>query len=294
MQRTDLALEARETVKGSGEVEGVTFQQTWNEKGTVKISTVKILNESGCKKLGKSMGTYVTMEMEEANFSDVETCLAQELYKMAGNIKSCLVVGLGNRDITPDALGPMTVDQILVTRHLEKEFGKKYLQKYGWNNVEAIVPGVMAKTGLEVQEIVQGIVERTKPDVIFSIDALAARSVQRLYKTIQLTDTGISPGAGVGNNRKELSKKTLGVPVIAIGVPTVVDAETIVADYLEEGLIRMEISESEATEFFDTIRNEKMKGMFMAGRDVDQSVGKMSVILSKGLNRYLGTVKIKE
>ena len=198
------------------------------------------------------------------------------------------VLGLGNREITPDALGPLTVDKVIATRHLVREFGIKMKEKYKLLEVQALAPGVMAQTGIEIQEIVRGVVEKTKPDVVLVIDALAARSIHRLGKTIQLTDTGISPGAGVGNNRKELNQSTLGVEVIAIGVPTVVDAETIVEDYMEVGLEKSSLTMQEKEQFMCQFKNEKMKGMFMTGQDVDQRVKRMSKIISMALNEFTG------
>ena len=166
-------------------------------------------------------------------------------------------------------------------------------KKYHFSEAQALAPGVMAQTGMEMQEIVKGIVDKTTPDIVFVVDALAARSMHRLGRTIQLTDTGISPGAGVGNNRKELNRRTLGVDVIAIGVPTVVDAETIVEDYMEAGLEKSDLTAQEKKQFMQHIKNEKMKGMFMTGQDVDQKVRRMSRVLSDALNQFTGAEILK-
>ena len=141
-----------------------------------------------------------------------------------------LVVGLGNREVTPDALGPRVVDNLFITRHIVKEYGKYAFGEKNVNRISSIVPGVMAQTGMESLEIIHGIIDETKPDLVIVIDALAARSTKRLNRTIQVTDTGINPGSGVGNHRHGLNKKSLGIPVISIGIPTVVDAATIVND----------------------------------------------------------------
>lgn len=292
MKRTDLALEAKEAIKGEQEIEGVTLKR--EEKDGVTVATLEIRTDAGSKTMGKEKGTYITVELEEENEEAVIRELVQQMKQLSGGKNDkCFILGLGNREITPDALGPLTIDKVLVTRHLIREFGSEMKKKYHFSEAQALAPGVMAQTGMEMQEIVKGIVDKTAPDIVFVVDALAARSMHRLGRTIQLTDTGISPGAGVGNNRKELNRRTLGVDVIAIGVPTVVDAETIVEDYMEAGLEKSDLTAQEKKQFMQHIKNEKMKGMFMTGQDVDQKVRRMSRILSDALNQFTGAEILK-
>lgn len=292
MKRTDLALEAKEAIKGEQEIEGVALKR--EEKDGVTVATLEIRTDAGSKTMGKEKGTYITVELEEENEEAVIRELVQQMKQLSGGKNDkCFILGLGNREITPDALGPLTIDKVLVTRHLIREFGSEMKKKYHFSEAQALAPGVMAQTGMEMQEIVKGIVDKTAPDIVFVVDALAARSMHRLGRTIQLTDTGISPGAGVGNNRKELNRCTLGVDVIAIGVPTVVDAETIVEDYMEAGLEKSDLTAQEKKQFMQHIKNEKMKGMFMTGQDVDQKVRRMSRVLSDALNQFTGAEILK-
>lgn len=292
MKRTDLAVEAKEAIKGEKEIKGVALKR--EEKDGVTVATLEIRTDEGSKTMGKEKGTYITVELEEENEEAVIRELVQQMRQLSGGKNDrCFILGLGNREITPDALGPLTIDKVLVTRHLIREFGSEMKKKYHFSEAQALAPGVMAQTGMEMQEIVKGIVDKTAPDIVFVVDALAARSMHRLGRTIQLTDTGISPGAGVGNNRKELNRRTLGVDVIAIGVPTVVDAETIVEDYMEAGLEKSDLTAQEKKQFMNHIKNEKMKGMFMTGQDVDQKVRRMSRILSDALNQFTGAEILK-
>lgn len=292
MKRTDLAVEAKEAIKGEKEIKGVALKR--EEKDGVTVATLEIRTDEGSKTMGKEKGTYITVELEEENEEAVIRELVQQMRQLSGGKNDrCFILGLGNREITPDALGPLTIDKVLVTRHLIREFGSEMKKKYHFSEAQALAPGVMAQTGMEMQEIVKGIVDKTTPDIVFVVDALAARSMHRLGRTIQLTDTGISPGAGVGNNRKELNRRTLGVDVIAIGVPTVVDAETIVEDYMEAGLEKSDLTAKEKKQFMHHIKNEKMKGMFMTGQDIDQKVRRMSRILSDALNQFTGAEILK-
>ncbi|MEF9946378.1 MAG: GPR endopeptidase, partial [Lachnospiraceae bacterium] len=209
-----------------------------------------------------------------------------------------LVVGLGNRQVTPDALGPYVVDNLSITRHIVKEYGKYAMGEDQMNLVSAIVPGVMAQTGMETLEIIKGIVKETNPDLIVAVDALAARNSKRLNRTIQIADTGIHPGSGVGNHRQGLTKQTLGVPVIGIGVPTVVDAATIVNDTMENFIEALETSEMlkgvgvvlkgyNATEKYELIKeliSPHLNGMFVTPKDIDETVKRISYTISEGLN----------
>lgn len=241
--RTDLAVEARdmyvEKEQTQTEVKGVIFKERVQDG--IKISYVDI-DEVGAKQLGKRAGSYVTIYADGVKLQDTErqklasNILAKEIRSLLekNNIPKNaegLIVGLGNWNVTPDALGPMTVEKIMVTSHLFKLQYETVSE--GYRPVAAITPGVMGVTGLETSDIVRGIVEKANPDFVIAIDALASRSIERVNETIQISDSGINPGSGVGNTRKELSKKTLGVPVFAIGVPTVVDAVTITSDTID-------------------------------------------------------------
>ncbi len=244
--RTDLAVEAREMVieeqkesVSSENIEGVIVKE--REVRGVKVSSVEI-TEQGAMTIGKKKGMYLTLETLGIRQHDtelqqvVEEVFAKELSEFIKQLgisddASCLVVGLGNWNVTPDALGPMAVENLLITKHLFDLQPENVAE--GFRSVSAISPGVMGITGIETSDIIFGVVEKTKPDFIIAIDALAARSIQRVNSTIQISDTGIHPGSGVGNKRKELSQETLGIPVIAIGIPTVVDAVSITSDTID-------------------------------------------------------------
>ncbi|GGH84913.1 spore protease [Pullulanibacillus pueri] len=242
--RTDLAIEAREILEEKEttkppEIKGVTIQE--EEIEGIKLTRMKI-DADAADRIGKKPGHYLTYEVQGIRKQDTEL---QEVVErvfaktFAAFIEehhipeeaSCLVVGLGNRHVTPDALGPHAIENILVTKHLFAL--QPYRVQEGYRPVSAISPGVMGITGIETSDIILGVIEKTKPDFIIAIDALASRSIERINATIQVSDTGIHPGSGVGNNRKELSIDTLGIPVFAIGIPTVVDAVTITSDTLD-------------------------------------------------------------
>jgi spore protease len=248
--RTDLAIEAREMVleKKAGtvqqeenlsQIEGVIIKE--KDIDDIKVSLVEISGQ-GEKELGKKAGRYLTIEVQGIRSQDsnlqqkVEEIFANEFANfLAGTginkTDSCLVVGLGNWNVTPDALGPLVCENLLVTRHLF-ELQPENVEE-GYRSVSALAPGVMGLTGIETSDIIFGVIEKTKPDFVIAIDALASRSIERVNSTIQISDTGIHPGSGVGNKRKELSKETLGIPVIAIGIPTVVDAVSITSDTID-------------------------------------------------------------
>ena len=182
---------------------------------------------------------------------------------------SVLVVGLGNREITPDALGPRVADNMMITRHVIREFGKYALGAEHSNLISSIVPGVMAQTGMESLEIIRGVIRETEPDCIVAVDALEARSVKRLNRTIQITNTGINPGSGVGNHRHGLNRESVGIPVIAIGVPTVVDAATIVNDAISGYYEEVDCT---------------LNSFFVTPKDIDESIKRLSFTISEGLN----------
>ena len=193
-----------------------------------------------------------------------------------------MVVGLGNRDVTPDALGPHVIEKLNVTRHIIKEYGKYAMNEKEAHMVSAIAPGVMAQTGMETSEIVKGIVNEIHPDFVVAIDALAARNTKRLNRTIQIADTGINPGSGVGNHRQGITKETLGIPVIAIGVPTVVDAATIVRDTMENVLENVEPAEK--YEVMENLIAPHLYGMFVTPKDIDETVARIGATISQALN----------
>ena len=197
------------------------------------------------------------------------------------------MVGLGNREVTADSLGPQAVDNLYITRHIVREYGKAAYNCEKMNMVSALEPGVMAKTGMETAEIVKGVVEETSPDVLIVIDALAARSIRRLNRTIQITNTGIQPGSGVGNHRNALTQESLGVPVIAIGIPTVVDAATIVNDAMEKLL--EEEKELDAVKYAgrQTVNFAELNNMYMTGKDIDAVIKRVSYTVSEGINLAL-------
>jgi spore protease len=248
--RTDLAVEARamaleetvtqgEKAADSSHIAGVIMKE-WDEEG-ISISSLEIKDE-GAKLVGKKPGKYLTLEIQGIRQKDsalqdtVVEVFAKQFSHFLSELNipkdaSCLVVGLGNWNVTPDALGPLTVENLLITRHLFKLQPENVEE--GFRPVSAIAPGVMGITGIETSDIIAGVIEQSKPDFVIAIDALAARSLDRVNTTIQISDTGIHPGSGVGNKRKALSQETFGIPVIAIGIPTVVDAVSITSDTID-------------------------------------------------------------
>ena len=289
---TDLALEDKERYESDDvEISGVSVEEFYDEEYEIRVTEVKILTENGAKAMRKPIGTYITMEM--ANLVQAEEeynkAVSAKLAKYVGDIVkldkeeyTALVVGLGNRDVTPDALGPHTVECLNVTRHIVKEYGKYAMGEEACQTVSAIAPGVMAQTGMETYEIIKGIVDTVKPDVVFVIDALAARNTKRLNRTIQIADTGIHPGSGVGNHRNEISEETLGIPVIAIGVPTVVDAATIVRDTMEN-LVSSLDNDNKYGMIQDLIAPH-LYGMFVTPKDIDESIDRIGATIAEGLN----------
>ena len=280
--RTDLALEARESIgETKEEIRGVSVEETYDEENEIRITRVVIETRNAAKAMGKPMGVYVTLEApgmvepEENYHQEISSALAGDLREIIPDSEreqSVLVVGLGNRDVTADALGPNVADNLFVTRHVVKEYGKAAYSKSRMHMISCIVPGVMAKTGMESAEIVKGVVEQTSPDVVIVVDALAARSTRRLNRTIQITNTGIHPGSGVGNHRNGLTEESLQVPVIAIGVPTVVDAATIVSD---------------ATAGQTNGSPAELSNMYVTSKDVDYQVRQIGHIICDAINEAL-------
>ena len=289
--RTDLALETTERfAEENAEIRGVEVHEEYDEEKDVRTTVVKIVTENGAKSMGRPQGTSITIEAPELSTPDedyhreISEELSTHLRKLIDlkKEKSVLVVGLGNAAITADALGPQVVDNLLMTRHSIKEYGLRGIKHEKMHRISGIAPGVMAQTGMETAEIVQGIVSETKPDVVVAIDALAARSVRRLSRTIQITDTGIHPGSGVGNHRNGLTEENLQVKVIGIGVPTVVDAATIVHDSMAHLLDTLE--ETEQKEFLDEMIAPNLYSMFVTPKDVDETIKYLSFTISEGLN----------
>ena len=300
--RTDLALEDRERIEGrGGEIHGVVLEEERREESGICITRVKIETKNGAKIMGKPPGTYITLEapalteQDEDYHREVSEELARQLRSVLPDMekeRAVLVVGLGNREVTADALGPQVADNLFVNRHVVMEFGAAAYNKEKMHRVSCIVPGVMARTGMESAEIVHGIVKETKPDLLIAVDALAARSTRRLNRTIQVSTSGIYPGSGVGNHRHALTKESLGVPVIAIGVPTVVDAATIVGDALE----RMEkdsglqiIGAREHPQAMSELNN-----MYVTSKDIDEMIKRLSFTVSEGINIALNMEEIPQ
>ena len=287
--RTDLALEAKETVqKPDEEIRGVRVEEEKDGEKEIYITRVMIETKNGAKIMGKPTGTYITLEAPNMVTPD-EDYHREISEKVAGQIRellpdekeelSVLVVGLGNRDVTADALGPNVADQLHITRHVVREFGKAAYNRNKMHMISAIVPGVMAKTGMETCEIIRGVVEQTKPDVIIAIDALAARSTKRLNRTIQITDTGVQPGSGVGNHRHALTQESLGIPVIGIGIPTVVDAGTIVGDAVEQVEREMLFCSD-----MHSLKMAELQNMYVTTKDIDDVVNRLSYTISEAIN----------
>ena len=303
--RTDLAVEAKEmyTEDNNSEIDGVSVEELEDE-GT-KITKVSILNEDGAKKMGKPVGTYITLDIPEFTaydgglMDDVSKALGRTLKRLI-NMKNdmlALVVGLGNWKVTPDALGPKVTEGIMVTRHL-KDVMPDVIDDSVYK-VAAIAPGVLGVTGVETGEIIKGLVEKIKPDVVVCIDALASRKIDRVNRTIQISDTGISPGAGVGNNRMRINEESLGVKVIAIGVPTVVDAATIANDTIDLVLDDLINQSEEGKDFYNMLKKvnkeEKSKlirevlnpyvgTLVVTPKEVDLMIDSLSKIIANGIN----------
>ena len=292
---SDLVIEYAERFYNSSEhdgqqLPGVEIEETVDPDYQIKVIDVKIVDAEGEKVIGKPMGRYITVEaMHLPDGNDdyqqaVTGVLCRQLQKLLPDLKDkkILVAGIGNREITPDALGPQVVQNLKITRHIIKEYGKAGMGKKKVHQISSLVPGVMAQTGMETMEIIRGVIRETDPDAVIAIDALAARSVRRLNCTIQITDTGINPGSGVCNHRCGLNEETLGIPVIGIGVPTVVDGATIVHDAIAHLLENLE--EAEMEEFLQELITPRLHRMFVTPKDVDETVKRLSYTISEGIN----------
>ena len=303
--RTDLAIEANQayTEENKRELDGVIVDE--ETEGEIKVTTVTIESDEAGKNLGKPKGHYITIDIPEFTIYDGETMenVANVFGKVLKRLvdiseeKLALVVGLGNWKVTPDALGPKVVEKIMVTRHLKEVMPDAIDDSV--RPVCAIAPGVLGITGIETGEIIKSLVDRIKPDMVICIDALGSRRIERVNRTIQLSDTGISPGAGVGNHRMPINEETLGVKVIAIGVPTVVDAATIASDTMDlllDDLIQKAQSGKEFYNMLNSIdRNEKnmlireilnpsVGDLIVTPKEVDAVIDSLSKIIGDGIN----------
>lgn len=306
--RTDMAVERNEIYKKQNslaeEIDGI--ENANKIIKDIEISKVKITNENGANALEKPVGNYITLDVKEIKNADEERIeeiaeiMADELRTVIGEHVSdtddILVVGLGNRYVTPDALGPKVVPEIEVTRHILEYMPK--IMPEDTRPVSAISPGVLGITGIETMEILNGIVQNIKPKMLIVIDALATRKLERISSSIQIADTGIVPGAGVNNARKEISINTLGIPVIAIGIPTVVDLATITNDCINifiENLQQKAMSNSTLNELKEKDNYEEIKealipkdyNMIVTPKEIDKLIDNMSEIVARGINKSM-------
>ncbi len=306
--RTDLALERTNIYRRANKLEEIDGIETQDEEISkdIKVWRVKVTNENGEQAIGKKKGVYVTIDLRNFKVADddkiqkASETLSNELKKILEyHVESkddILVVGLGNIYVTPDSLGPKVINEIDVTRHIIK-----YLPQYIDENarpVTAISPGVLGTTGIETMEILKGIVDNVKPKLLIVIDALASRSIDRISSTIQIADTGIVPGAGVGNTRKEISEETLGVPVIALGIPTVVESAVLVNDCLDllieklqneakSNVFLNELKEQDNYESIKDALNPQDYNMIVTPKEIDKLIENMKDVVARGINMSL-------
>lgn len=304
--RTDLATERRDIYqkvsKQVGEIDGIeSTKEEVNEN--IKVERVKITNENGEKAIGKPVGNYITIDIKklkiamEEEIEQAANTLSNELKKIldehVDKQGEILVVGLGNIYVTPDSLGPKVINEIDVTRHIIN-YLPQYVDK-GTRMVSAIAPGVLGTTGIETVEILKGIVQNIKPKLIIVIDALASRSIDRISSTIQISDTGIVPGAGVGNTRQEISERSLGIPVVSMGIPTVVELATLVSDGIDIFIDRLQ-EKAESNEYLNQLQQhdkyEEVKealnvgeyNMIVTPKEIDDLIENMKDIVARGIN----------
>lgn len=313
--RTDLAVENKEIYenKSKRELDGIIVEE--EDIDEIKITTVDITNKNGEMKMGKDIGRYITIDMPTLSSYDVGLkeqvthIFAASLEKLIklGEKETVLVVGLGNVAVTPDALGPKVIDKIMITRHLEELLIEE--MEEGIRSVCAISPGVLGSTGIETGEVIKSLVDKINPALVICIDALATRKLERVARSIQVSNTGIVPGAGVGNNRMQINEKNLGVPVIAIGVPTVVDAATIANDAMDLVIDEMIEKSNKNKEFYSMLKGidkrEKSKmirelldpyvgDLMVTPKEVDDIVESVSKIVASGINIALQPNMIME
>ena len=279
--RTDLALERHEIITDE-EKEGISFESF--SEGGMKISRITVKTKAASEKLGKPAGRYSTMEIPFLKDSgdvrnDAIEIFAREVSYLLPEKGTVLVAGLGNKRITPDALGPECVERLLATRHITPEIAEAIGFSH-LRSVAGIIPGVLGNTGIETAEILGGITAKIKPSALIVIDALAARSTERLGTTVQMSDTGVSPGAGVGNKRCRIDKNSVGVPVIAIGVPTVVDGVTMTLDFIEKSGISVDNKIKE-----DYLKGER--GMMVTPKEIDSVISRAATFIAMGINKAM-------
>lgn len=303
--RTDLAMEAHQLAEKQGRsTNGI--EESHEDFDGILVTRVRVRTKVAERRLGKRKGNYITLEAPGLRHRDPELqervtkVFADELHRLLDvpEDASILVIGLGNEHVTPDALGPMVVEKLFVTRHLFHYMPEVLGDGKGYRSISAVSPGVLGLTGIETSEIVRGIVERIKPDAVIAIDALASRSLTRVNATIQISDTGIQPGAGVGNHRKTLDMETLGIPVIAIGVPTVVEAATIAGDAIELVIqqLRQQVPGNAASALFDQLNAAEKwhlvrevldpmeNNLVVTPKEVDDFMDDVAFVVAKGLN----------
>ncbi len=285
-RRTDLAAELDLADRQN-------INETTEKHGRITVSTVEILTSSAAKRLGKPIGKYITLDIGKIWFASDEnfdiaaglisaklTMLAEELCKKTP--ESVLIAGLGNRRITADALGDETVGLITVTRHL-RSLNRNLFSMLGGKEISAVAPGVLGQTGIETAELIHGVCEQVRPELVIAIDSLCARSTERLATTVQLGSSGISPGSGIGNHRRAITKESLGIPVIAFGVPTVVDSATLVLDALEKAGI-----DEPDERILKVLDNQK--GFFVTPKETDTIVRELSRLAAKAITMSFGGV----
>lgn len=299
--RTDLAVEAREMMAQEvrSSAEGIVFEE--REEDGVRVTEVRVTSEAGAKAIGKKIGSYVTLEAGGLRRKDaalertVTKVLAREIGRMIPREGTVLVVGLGNRSSTPDALGPRTVEEVFVTRHMREVVSPEVAERM--RSVCAIAPGVLGVTGIETAEILEGVVRSVRPAVIVAVDALASSASERIATTIQLSDTGIHPGSGVGNRRAGIDEESMGVPVIAVGVPTVIYASTIGLDVLH-GLERggqvacrfargERVTEARRRTILKENMPPELSRLMVTPRDIDRLIADMAKVIATALNEAL-------
>lgn len=309
--RTDLALESREIAQPNATVSIPGISEEIEEDRGIKVTRIHVQTEEGSKAIGRLPGRYITIEVPGLRRKDSQLqeqvamkfaqLLESFLQEVGVDKKSkALIVGLGNWNVTPDALGPLVVENVLVTRHYYEIMPDQVSS--GYREVSAVAPGVLGVTGIESSEIVQGIVDRTKPDIVIVIDALASKALDRVNTTIQIADIGIHPGSGIGNKRRGLTQKIIGVPCIAIGVPTVCYASTIVnnaIDYMKEHFRREtkytrnifglldDINEQERLTLVKEVLEPLGHDLVVTPKEIDEFIEDMANIIASGLNMAL-------
>jgi len=271
---TDIALELCEQ---SGEIAGLEINN--QEMHGVKTNLVNIVSDEAAKRIGKPIGSYATIEIPNDDDSNVSRVVADVLYKLIKKMDSVLIVGLGNKAVVADSLGPLVADKIEVTRHLQED----------GIEVSAISPSVLGKTGIETAEIIKAVVNSIKPDLVIAIDSLASLAMERVNTTIQLANTGISPGAGIGNHRKKLTEENIGCPVIAIGIPTVATLATVTNSVLEiaEEKLETSILENKHELITQVLEHSKLKNIVVTPKDIDEEVEIGANLIAEGINEVL-------